>query len=220
MTKIAIVVALDEEYRQVHSTMAHTTECGLYTRGTIAGREVLLMTSGIGKVNAAARLTQLIMTEHPDAVINSGVAGGIGRDIRQGDIVVGTECAYHDVWCGTGEWGQVQGLPRRFAADEHLLGAAAGLDVRRGLIATGDIFIDRIETVEHIRALYPDALACDMESTAFAQVCYLMQVPFLSFRIISDTPGMEHDNTRQYFDFWTEAPRATFALLTQLIEKI
>lgn len=220
MNKIAIVVALDEERRQVHDTMADTEEHGLYTRGRIAGHEVLLMTSGIGKVNAAARLTELIMTERPDCVINSGVAGGIARDIRQGDIVVGAECAYHDVWCGTGDWGQVQGMPCRFRADAHLLSAADGLNVRRGLIATGDIFIDRIETVEHIRTLYPDALACDMESTAFAQVCHLMNVPFLSFRIISDTPGMEHDNTRQYFDFWAEAPRATFALLTRLIEKI
>jgi len=223
--KIAIIVALEAEFNLTNNLLQNpqTVADGLYVRGTIGNREILLMQSGIGKVNAASRLTTLIHLEHPDVVVNSGVAGGLGKGIRQGDIVIGTEYAYHDVWCGSGAYGQVQGLPHKFTAGERLEKAARTLTqdhVRFGLIATGDQFIDHIEQIDAIKRLYPDAEACDMESTAFAQVCYLHNTEFLAFRIISDTPGMEADNLNQYTNFFAEAPTHTFHLLTQLINAI
>jgi len=225
MIKIAIIVALEAEFNLTLSLLQNPENVanGLYVRGTIGNHEILLMQSGIGKVNAASRLTTLIYLEHPDMVINSGVAGGLGRGIRQGDIVIGTEYAYHDVWCGAGEYGQVQGLPRLFPAGNRLMTAARTLSndrLRFGIIATGDQFIDHIEQIEAIKKLYPEAEACDMESTAFAQVCHLHGIEFLAFRIISDTPGMEHDNLRQYNNFFAEAPNETFGLLKQLINAI
>lgn len=218
--KIAIIVALDAEFNLTRNILENPTEGTLYITGQMGGHNIILMQSGIGKVNAASRLTTLIHVEHPDMVINSGVAGGIAVGMRQGDIVAATECAYHDVWCGSGERGQVQGLPLLFAADNRLLKATEGLNIKRGLIATGDQFIDNIETVEKIRKMYPSALACDMESTAFAQVCYLHNTPFMAFRIVSDTPGMEHDNLNQYNNFFDEAPQHTFALLKQIISNL
>lgn len=218
--KIAIIVALDAEFNLTRNILENPTEGTLYITGQMGGHNIILMQSGIGKVNAASRLTTLIHVEHPDMVINSGVAGGIAVGMRQGDIVAATECAYHDVWCGSGERGQVQGLPLLFAADKRLLKATEGLNIKRGLIATGDQFIDNIETVEKIRKMYPSALACDMESTAFAQVCYLHNTPFMAFRIVSDTPGMEHDNLNQYNNFFDEAPQHTFALLKQIISNL
>lgn len=218
--KIAIIVALDAEFNLTRNILENPTEGTLYVTGQMGGHNIILMQSGIGKVNAASRLTTLIHVEHPDMVINSGVAGGIAVGMRQGDIVAATECAYHDVWCGSGERGQVQGLPLLFAADKRLLKATEGLNIKRGLIATGDQFIDNIETVEKIRKMYPSALACDMESTAFAQVCYLHNTPFMAFRIVSDTPGMEHDNLNQYNNFFDEAPQHTFALLKQIISNL
>lgn len=225
MIKIAIIVALEAEFNLTLDLLQSPKyeADSLYVRGTIGNHEVLLMQSGIGKVNAASRLTTLIHLEHPDLVINSGVAGGLGKGIRQGDIVIGTEYAYHDVWCGAGEYGQVQGLPHHFSAGKRLIAAARTLKgdkVRFGLIATGDQFIDHIEQINAIKKLYPDAEACDMESTAFAQVCHLHDPEFLAFRIISDTPGMEADNLGQYTNFFAEAPNETFHLLTELIKAI
>ena len=72
------------------------------------------MKCGIGKVNAAVRLSELINVFAPDMVVNTGVAGGIDTEVNVGDVVVGRQCCYHDVWCGEGAWGQMQGLPLYF----------------------------------------------------------------------------------------------------------
>ena len=58
-----------------------------------------------------------------------------------------------------------------------------------------------------------------MESCSIAQVCYMYAVPFLSFRIISDTPGVDR-HAEQYRDFWIKAPEHSFQLLKQLIKTI
>ena len=110
-------------------------------------------------------------------------------------------------------------------ADSHLLNAAKEVandnsQLIFGLICTGDQFISDLATLQGIKKNFPDGKAVDMESAAIAQVCYAKQVPFMSLRIVSDTPGMEPDNTTQYLDFFAEAPKKTFAVLQQLIEKI
>ena len=89
----------------------------------------------------------------------------------------------------------------------------------KGLICSGDQFIDKMEDVKRIKGIFPEALAVDMESGAIAQVCHLCQVPFLALRVISDSPGASHDNTRQYLDFWTAAPQESFSLVKELISK-
>ena len=71
-----------------------------------------------------------------------------------------------------------------------------------------------------IKGNFADALAVDMESGAISQVCYLCKVPFLALRVISDSPGASHDNTRQYLDFWTDAPRETFKLVQDIINSL
>ena len=173
--KAALIVAMSKELEALR-------------RSGISG----VVQSGTGKAGAARTATELILREHPDCIINSGCAGGLAPGVAVCDIVVGAQTAYHDVWCGTGNLpGQVQGLPQRFDADPGLLAAAQGLQTQRplhaGLIATGDWFVSSAEEEKRIRTLYPDALACDMESAAVAQVCLHYGVPFLSFRIISDT---------------------------------
>lgn len=221
--KVGIVVALLVEFSLVKNILEDPVDCGTYVKGRIGNCEVVLMQSGIGKVNAASRLTFLIEREHPDCIINTGVAGGIGDGMHQGDIVVGTEVAYHDVWCGEGEWGQVQGFPLRFKASDTLLAAVRKIathKVRYGLICTGDQFIQDFETLRSIRRRFDDGLACDMESTAFAQVCYIYNVPFMAIRIVSDTPGMEKDNLCQYKNFFEEAPRETFEMVKALIGEL
>ena len=241
MKKIAIIVAMQSEFELVSNILenAEAREIGGAKAlvGELSGKQIILLKSGIGKVNAAMQVTSLIAEMHPDYIINSGVAGGIGEGMHQGDIVVGTECCYHDVWCGEGEWGQVQGYPLKFPTNEHLLEAAERVvkdnsctdaiycvsttfNFQLGLICTGDQFISDLATLQGIKKNFPDGKAVDMESAAIAQVCYAKQVPFMSLRIVSDTPGMEKDNTTQYLDFFAEAPKMTFAVLRQLIETI
>ena len=201
--------------------VAMTSEYEALRRAGVTG----VIKSGIGKADAARAATEFILTEHPDCIINSGCAGGVGAGLHVCDIVVGSQNAYHDVWCGEGNLpGQVQGLPQRFDADPALLRAALSLQtaqpVRSGLICTGDQFLTDPEDDARVLEIYPDALACDMESAAIAQVCHHYGVPFLSFRMISDVHGSGQDATALYKDFWAKVADDSFSFLKLLIDKL
>lgn len=193
--------------------------------GKVGEREVVLMHSGIGKVCAAAGTVELIDRYAPECVLNTGVAGGIDASLQVMDVVVGSEVVYHDVWCGDGNaLGQIQGMPARFVADDRLVQAAMAAEgevrVRSGLICSGDRFVSNREELEEIKGNFPEGLAVDMESGAIAPVCHMYGVPFLSCRIISDTPGVVEDNFLQYLDFWTVAPEKSIHVLRQIIERL
>lgn len=220
--KIGVIVAMSVEYRQLVRLMEEPRreEAGgmQFTVGRIGAHEVVLLECGIGKVNAACGATLLIGHFGPDAIVSTGCAGGIDKRLAVMDVVVSDRLAYHDVDCGVGhgnERGQVQGLPRFFEADGRLVGAARELQtavrIHAGLILTGDQFITRRDTLDGIKALFPEGLAVDMESAAIAQVCYLQKVPFVSFRIISDTPGAK-GHQQQYDNFWGEMADRSFGV--------
>ena len=201
--------------------VAMTSEYEALRRAGVTG----VIKSGIGKADAARAATEFILTEHPDCIINSGCAGGLAEGVSVYDIVLGSQTAYHDVWCGEGNLlGQIQGLPQRFDADPALLRAALSLQtaqpVRSGLICTGDQFLTSPEDDARVLGIYPDALACDMESAAIAQVCHHYGVPFLSFRMISDVHGSGQDATALYKDFWQKVADDSFAFLKLLIDKL
>lgn len=174
-------------------------------------------------MNAALGTATLIDSFNPELIINTGVAGGTGGNAGILDIVVGTRIAYHDVWCGPGtEWGDAAGCPRFFHTADAVNSLPClheGDNIKHGLVCSGDIFVADPKVVEHIRNLYPDVDAVDMESAAIAQVCYLRETPFACIRVISDTPGAD-DNIAQYNNFWEEAPRHTFDALRLVIEQL
>ena len=150
----------------------------------------------IGKVNAAAGTVELIRNFQPDCIISTGVAGGIDSELNVMDVVVSRNIVYHDVWCGEGNaYGQVQGFPTFFRGDDTLYNCALSLDTRnadsRRTDLHGDKFITDRTELNAIKQNFPEGLAVDMESAAIAQVCHLYRVPFISFRIISDTPGAD-----------------------------
>jgi adenosylhomocysteine nucleosidase len=182
----------------------------------------MVMQCGIGKVNAAMGTLMLVNHFAPNYVINSGVAGGADSSVNVMDVVAGARVAYHDVWCGPeSEVGRVQGLPLYFEGANRLLELLPEHDdIHKGLICSGDQFIDKMEDVNRIKGNFPEVLAVDMESGAIAQVCHLTQVPFMALRVISDSPGASHDNTRQYLDFWDDAPRETFTIVKDIITKL
>ena len=193
-----------------------------FHRGKMGPHDVIAMQCGIGKVNAAMGTLTLINSFLPDYVINSGVAGGADLSVNVMDVVAGARVAYHDVWCGPeSELGQVQGLPLYFEGSKRLLDLIPERgDIHRGVICSGDQFIDKMDDLKRIKGNFPEALAVDMESGAIAQVCYLNKVPFLALRVISDSPGASHDNTRQYLDFWTDAPQESFTIVKDMIKNL
>ena len=221
--KIGIIVAMHKELELLLPLLQNSEESRMggceFHRGKVGRHDVIAMQCGIGKVNAAIGTLTLVNSFLPDFVINSGVAGGADQFISVMDVVAGARVAYHDVWCGPeSELGQVQGLPLYFEGAKRLLDLVPNREgIHKGLICSGDQFIDTLDAVSRIKGNFPEALAVDMESGAIAQVCHLNKVPFLALRVISDSPGASHDNTRQYLDFWNDAPQETFNLVKDII---
>jgi adenosylhomocysteine nucleosidase len=224
--KIGIIVAMHKELELLLPLLQDSEESRMggceFHRGKMGRHDVIAMQCGIGKVNAAMGALTLINAFLPDFVINSGVAGGADQSISVMDVVAGARVAYHDVWCGPeSELGQVQGLPLYFEGAKRLLNLVPNREgIHKGLICSGDQFIDTLDAVSRIKGNFPEALAVDMESGAIAQVCHLNKVPFLALRVISDSPGASHDNTRQYLDFWADAPQETFNLVKDIITRL
>jgi len=93
------------------------------------------------------------------------------------------------------------------------------LSIHPGLIVTGDWFVDSKEKMREIIGHFPEAKAVDMESAAIAQTCYLNQVPFISFRVISDIPLRDTDAS-QYHDFWNTIAENSFQVTRTFIESL
>lgn len=224
--KIGIIVAMRKELDLLLPLLNDSEDSRMggfeFHRGKMGRHDVMVMQCGIGKVNAAMGTLMLVNNFAPNYVINSGVAGGADLSVNVMDVVAGARVAYHDVWCGPeSELGQVQGLPLYFEGAKRLLDLVPDRDdIHKGLICSGDQFIDKKEDVNRIKGNFPEALAVDMESGAIAQVCFLSKVPFLALRVISDSPGASHDNTKQYLDFWSDAPQESFALLKDIISRL
>ena len=192
--------------------------------GRLGNNQLVLMQCGIGKVNAAVGTTALIRRYAPDCIVSTGCAGGIAEGMNVMDVVVSSAACYHDVTIPGCEPGQIQGLPQKFRAEEQLVEAALAVHaestaLHAGLIVSGDQFISSAEQLAQIKLVFPDALACDMESAAIAQTCFLMQVPFVSFRILSDTPGGDK-HLEQYFNFWDEMASHSFDVTRRFLASL
>lgn len=171
----------------------------------LAGRDVVLVTSGIGLVAAASAATWAALTFQPRAVISAGTAGGLAAASRVGDVAIGLDYSYGtaDATEFDYERGQVPGQPVRFPASEALLDALDalgrepgsreerdGAGTLYGRILSGDTFVTA-RNVADTREAFPDAVATDMESCAIAQACRSLDLPFVSVRGISDLCGPE-----------------------------
>ncbi|MFS0780826.1 5'-methylthioadenosine/S-adenosylhomocysteine nucleosidase [Bacillus sp. 1P06AnD] len=202
--KIAIIGAMEEEVTILRNQMEHVKQeiianCE-FTSGLLAGVDVILLKSGIGKVNAAMSTTILLDRYNPDAIINTGSAGGFSPDLKVGDVVVSTEVVHHDVDATIFgyAYGQVPQMPAAYPADAKLIEiaekAAQGIEgttVVKGMIATGDSFMDDPERVGFVRNKFADLQAAEMEAAAIAQVSYQFNKPFVVIRALSDIAGKE-----------------------------
>lgn len=220
--KIGVIIAMDVEYRQMRDAIGGDT-------GHLGNNDIVLWQCGIGKVNAAIGTMKLIQEHHPDVIISTGLAGGIDPQMKIMDVLAASQSVYHDVDCGTGlgcSRGQVQGLPARFDADKRLVETAIkvanGFDghLVTGLICTGDQFITDRKRQSEIKNNFPDGLACDMESAAIAQTCHLTEIPFLSLRVISDTPGNTDNHQQQWEDFLASMCNESFRFVKRFLEDL
>lgn len=220
--KIAVIAAMSKEIALLLPLIENHTEQAFqnatYHLGRIHGHDVIVTQSEIGKVNAALATQRLIEAFHPDLIINTGVAGGLGKT-KVLDVIMPAAVAYHDVWCGPGTvGGQADGCPPTFAClTDPRLAETDGIN--NGLIASGDIFVSKESEVRQILEMYPDAVAVDMESASIAHTCFKYSLPFACIRVVSDTPGSD-DNIAQYESFWEDAPRAGFSALISFIKTL
>ena len=207
--KYGIICAMEEEIKELltHLENKQQTEIGGtdFYEGTIYSQPVVLVRCGIGKVQAAITTAFLIVDFKVDAVINSGSAGGIGKGLHVGELVLSTGAAYHDanaIAFGY-KMGQLPQQPQIYEADEKLVNKIAqaaqktGLETKKGLIVSGDQFISDSHEIKRIKEIYPEALCCEMEGGAVAQTAYQFKVPFAIIRAMSDVGD---ENAGQSFD--------------------
>ncbi|OKL38179.1 5'-methylthioadenosine/S-adenosylhomocysteine nucleosidase [Domibacillus mangrovi] len=210
--KIAIIGAMEEEVLILRKAMENkevkTIAGSEYTTGTLCGVDVILLRSGIGKVNAAMTTSVLIHEFQPDIIINTGSAGGLSPELQVGDIVISSEVRYHDVDVTAFgyEYGQVPQLPAAFIADARLIQIAAAcaevdqnVKTVKGLIATGDSFMNDPVRVQAIAEKFMNLQAVEMEAAAIAQVAHQFNVPFVIIRALSDIAGKESDISFEQF---------------------
>ncbi len=201
--KVGIIGAMEEEVTLLRDKIENRQTlvragCEMYS-GKLNGVDVVLLKSGIGKVSAAMGTTLLLEHFKPDVVINTGSAGGLASSLKVGDIVVSTEVRYHDadVTAFGYEPGQMAGCPAAFVADADLIALAENcikkldLNAVRGLICSGDAFINGAAPLERIRATFPTVAAVEMEAAAIGHVCHLFKTPFVVVRAISDVADKE-----------------------------
>jgi adenosylhomocysteine nucleosidase len=216
MHPVAILSAMDQEISSVERLVADPVTYDALGRrfrtGSILGCEVVTAITGYGKVAAAATTAVVLNRFQPRMVVFAGVAGGIGRDVNIGDVVVADHLIQHDYDAspifdpyvipslGVAEIPTNPDLTEQLvAAVSRFVHSRASTDieapsryargatgVHRGLVASGDRFISDPDEAADLRRRLPSVLAVEMEGAAVAQVCAESRVPFALFRIISD----------------------------------
>ncbi|WP_102345477.1 5'-methylthioadenosine/S-adenosylhomocysteine nucleosidase [Bacillus sp. Marseille-P3661] len=229
--KIGIIGAMDEEVKILKESIQDAEDITIagseFTLGKIQNLDVVLLKSGIGKVNAAVGTTLLIDHFNPAYVINTGSAGGYHADLNVGDIVISTDVRHHDVDVTAFgyEYGQVPKMPAGFTPNDDLVKIAekaatniTDIQVAKGLIVTGDSFMDNPERVEFVRNKFDNLFAVEMEAAAIAQVCHLFNVPFVIIRALSDIAG-KNSNT-SFEQFLEKAALHSSTLILNMIEEL
>jgi len=206
MKTIGVIAAMEKEISELRGRLEIVSVKNIagadFYMGKLAGKSAVIAKCGVGKVNAAVCSQILIDMYAVDYIINAGVAGGVARGLKVGDIVVSTGAAHHDFdTCAFGdEPGFISGPNKKiFESDEVLTGAAAlsaetalksrgnpGKNaVHKGIVASGDQFIAGSEKKERIAEVF-GAACVEMEGAAIAQTCWLNKIPFVIIRSVSD----------------------------------
>ena len=230
--KIGIIGAMQEEVAQLKMTMSEvkiTKKASMdFYEGKLNGKEVVVVQSGIGKVNAAVCTQILIDIFAIDGIINTGIAGSLHNEINIGDIVVSTDAMQHDV--DATEFGYPLGqIPRldvlSFTADKKLAEQAinscrevnSDIEVFSGRVVSGDQFIADDKIKQKIIENF-GGYCTEMEGASIAQAAYLSDIPFVIIRAISDKAD---DSAKvDYPTFEKQAIKNSVKLVSNMINKL
>jgi adenosylhomocysteine nucleosidase len=230
--KIGIIGAMEVEVENLKKTMDIKNVVKKasmeFCEGTIGGTEVVVVKSGVAKVNAGICVQILVDLFNVTHVINTGVAGSLDARINIGDIVLSTDATYHDVDATVFGYkkGEVPQLgTAAFEADADLREkakkaisvAAPDLGVFEGRVCSGDQFISSPSVKENI-IKEQGGMCTEMEGAAIAQACYLNKVPFLIIRAISDKA--DGSQIMDYPVFEAKAAKDCAALTMELIKSL
>lgn len=237
MNKIGVIGAMDVEVNILKKEMEKNgslkqTEAGnlVFSEGNINGVDVVVVKSGVGKVNAALCAQRLILQFGVDAVINSGIAGAMKEGLHVFDLVVSTDAVYHDMDATAFGYKPTE-IPQmkcsKFMADEKLIEAAEkgfaaseqskNFKMIRGTVATGDQFIADEKVKQHIAEISKPACV-EMEGAAIAHACYLNNTPFVILRTISDNADASYESTYSFNE--TEAAEECSAIVMNMLKMI
>jgi len=229
---IGIIGAMEEEVAALKEDMdiQETVEQAsmVFCKGKLCGKDVVVVRSGIGKVNAGICAQILVDRFQADMLINTGIAGSLDARIDIGDMVISTDALHHDMDATI--FGDAIGqIPRMdtlaFPADEELVRKAAKAnekanpDIRTftGKVASGDQFISSREAKEKIvENFHP--LCVEMEGAGIAQAAYLNKVSYVIIRAISDKA--DNSATMDYPTFERQAIAHSVRLMKELLTMI
>lgn len=202
---IAVIGAMEVEVEALKKHLFIKEEKVIYgikvVLATLQDKEVILVLSGVGKVNAAMTTT-IVLSHYPiDYVINIGTAGGLGENQEVLDIVVAKHIVQHDY--DTSAVDGKEGIGIVSYSDPDLIQKALPLLEQKeyplwiGTIASGDTFVHTKEQATYIKQHFQDVIACEMEAGAIAYVCNHLQVPCIILRSLSD--NVYHTNNAMDF---------------------
>ncbi|MDD6070570.1 MAG: 5'-methylthioadenosine/adenosylhomocysteine nucleosidase [Clostridiales bacterium] len=229
---LGIIGAMDEEVAKVKEQMQNVdvmTKAAMeFFKGTLSGQPVVVVRSGIGKVNAAMCAQILIDEYHVDAIINTGIAGSLNASIDIGDIVLSTDTLEHDM--DAVAFGYPVGqIPRMdtlsFEADAKLRAVAKAacekvnpeVKVFEGRVVSGDQFISDKAKKKWLVENFA-GYCTEMEGAAIAHAAYLNNVPFLIIRAISDKA--DDSASVDYPTFEAKAIEHSVKLLLELCSRL
>ncbi|WP_314774857.1 5'-methylthioadenosine/adenosylhomocysteine nucleosidase [Lancefieldella rimae] len=229
--KVGIIGAMKEEVALLVRTMSSERVISVAGRnfyeGSIGDTAVVVVQSGIGKVNAALCTQILVDRFEIDCVINTGIAGLLVDDLIVGDVVVSSDCVQHDIDVHTLGYpqGQIPGIATfSFPADTGLCKQALDavekvapyIKAMQGRIVSGDEFVADASKVEELREF--GALCCEMEGAAIAQVAWLNDLPFVIVRLMSDKPGVS--SQLDYATFERIASQRCAEIVLQMVKQL
>lgn len=232
MKKVGIIGAMELEVEELQGKMEITRKekkaSMEFMEGTLNGTDVVIVKSGIGKVNAALCTQILCDVFEVTHIINTGVAGSLKNEINIGDIVVSTDALHHDMDVRVfgyplGEVPQMGCLA--FPADEKLVNLAVecckevnpDISVYSGRIVSGDQFISDKQVKEHIISNF-GGFCVEMEGASIAHAAYLNHVPFVIIRAISDKA--DDSAEMDYPTFEKAAAAHSAALVEHMLPRI
>ena len=223
MKRIGVVIAMESElnpYTEHYRSETVVIGGKKFYKLFLNDKELIVVHSGIGKVNAAYACTLLCREFHPELIVSTGVSGGLGRS-KVLETVVATSTCQHD--SDTTALGDPIGLVSTvnmiyFPTDPVFSDLfSRETNAKKGVFACGDQFVADSEKSKRIVENF-DAIACDMESGAIGQIAYLTNTPYVAVRIISD--GANEGAPLSFSEVTEKASALLFCAVTNVLSKL